>query len=178
VARRSIAAARNGGARAASGEVVAFIDADSLIHVDTFDAIDRTLASGRVVIGATGVRMSRSSPGIALSVFVIDTVSRLTGVGTGVVFCRRADWETVGGYDEERLFAEDVRFMFAIKRLGRARGQRFARARGAVAITSSRKFDRHGDWHYFTTLLRGLRWLVDRRAAERFVRSYWYEDPR
>ena len=40
---------------------------------------------------------------------------------TGVVFCRRADFVTVGGYDERRYFAEDVVFLWALKRLGRSR---------------------------------------------------------
>jgi glycosyltransferase involved in cell wall biosynthesis len=176
VAARSIAAARNGGASAASGAIVAFVDADSRIHPDTFDAIERTLGPD-VVVGVTGVRMSRRSPGIAASTFVIDNVSRLTGVGTGVVFCRRADWLAVGGYDETRLYGEDVRFLFALKRLGRARGQHLARARGVVTVSSARKFDRHGDWHVFTTTIKSAAWYVaDRKALDRFVRRYWYED--
>jgi len=176
VAKRSIAAARNGGAAAARGRVVAFVDADSRIHPDTFDAIDRTLTD-RAVVGVTGVRMSRSSLGIRVSTSVIDAISRINRVGTGVVFCRRADWVAVGGYDESRLFGEDLQFLVALKRLGRARGQRFARARNAVAISSARKFDRHGDWHIFTALARSARWwLTDRAAIERFARRYWYED--
>src|SRR6185503_10199525 len=54
VAKRSIAAARNAGGRAALGEIVCFIDADSRIHPDTFDAIDRAMRSDRIVGGATG----------------------------------------------------------------------------------------------------------------------------
>ncbi|UCC49033.1 MAG: glycosyltransferase, partial [Gemmatimonadota bacterium] len=45
VERRVIAAARNGGAHAARGEVLAFVDADSRIHPETFNAIDRALAT-------------------------------------------------------------------------------------------------------------------------------------
>ena len=63
VAKRAIAAARNGGARIASGEIVCFIDADSRIHVETFNAIDDALASGRVIVGATGVHPDRWSLG-------------------------------------------------------------------------------------------------------------------
>ena len=81
------------GAREASADVVAFIDADSTIAEGTFDVIDRTLARGDVIVGVTGVRMSRASAGIAVSTCLIDSVSRVTGVGTGVVFCRRSDWQ-------------------------------------------------------------------------------------
>ena len=55
VEKRRIAAARNGGARAAGGEILCFIDADSALHPQTFDAIDRAIAdairSGTAVVG-------------------------------------------------------------------------------------------------------------------------------
>src|SRR5580765_101705 len=47
VEKRVIGAARNAGAKAARGEVLAFIDADSQIHPHTFLEIDRALATGR-----------------------------------------------------------------------------------------------------------------------------------
>ena len=43
VEKRVIGAVRNGGARAAAGEIFAFVDADSRIHPATFDVIDRCL---------------------------------------------------------------------------------------------------------------------------------------
>jgi glycosyltransferase involved in cell wall biosynthesis len=176
VARRSIAAARNGGASEARADWIAFVDADCVIHPETFDALDRALSRDDVAIGATGVRMSRSSAGIQLSTLVIDAVNHLRAIDTGVVFCRRADWATVGGYDERRRFGEDLGFMLAMKRLGRERGQCFVRLRDVPAITSSRKFDRYGDWHYFGALLQSVVWLVDRQGLDRFVQRYWYDD--
>jgi glycosyltransferase involved in cell wall biosynthesis len=178
VATRAIAAARNGGGAAASGEIVAFVDADSIIHPETFNAIERTLTE-RVVVGATGVRMSRSSLGIELSMLVATALIRAGGLDSGVVFCRRSDWEAVGGYNEERLWAEDVQFLIDLKRLGKRRRQRFRRARSARTITSARKFDRFGDWHYFSVLFRGSLWLLFKRAAfAPFIRDYWYDGRR
>jgi glycosyltransferase involved in cell wall biosynthesis len=172
----AIAAARNGGAAVATGEIVAFIDADSIIHPETFNAIDRTLTED-VVVGATGLHMSRNSLGIALSMLVAKAVVWIGGLDAGVVFCRRKDWEAVGGYNRQRRWAEDVEFFLALKRLGRSRGQRSRRARGARAITSARKFDRFGDWHYFGVLLR-LPIIFSRTAADRFIQEYWYDGRR
>jgi glycosyltransferase involved in cell wall biosynthesis len=176
VTRRAIAAARNAGAREANADWIAFVDADCQIHPDTFNAIDDALSKDDVVIGASAVRMSRSSAGICISTLVIDAVNHLRAIDTGVVFCRRADWAAVGGYDERRRFGEDLMFMLAVKRLGRGRGQHFERLSGARAITSSRKFDRYGDWHYFRALVRSIVWLVDRQGLDRFVERYWYDD--
>jgi len=177
VGKRVIAAARNGGAMAARAEVLAFVDADSLVHPGTFDAIDRALGSGRVAVGATGVRMSRLSPPIALMYMLMVPTVWLAGLDTGVVFCRREDWAAIGGYNEKLLVAEDVRFLLDLKRLGRRRGQGFARLRAVKAIASTRKFDKHGDWRFLAgMLLTPLLFVTSRAALERLVRRYWYED--
>jgi len=61
VEKRRIAAARNGGGRVARGEIVCFIDGDSALHPQTFDAIDKAISSGRYVAGFTGVTLERKS---------------------------------------------------------------------------------------------------------------------
>jgi len=123
VEKRVIAAARNAGAQVATGEILAFVDAESQIHPDTFNAIERTMASNHVVVGATGVRFSRTSPGIAIATLVAITLFHLTGLDGAFIFCRHADWQAVGAYNEDLLWLEDAEFLIALKRLGRARGQ-------------------------------------------------------
>lgn len=177
VEKRAIAAARNGGAKLARGEFLCFIDADSRIHPETFNAIDAALATGRFVAGATGIHPERWSAGIAATWLLAFPVARLAGMDAGVVFCRRRDFETIGGYDESLLFAEDVRLLLDLKRLGRQRGERFVRARGAITITSARKFDKHGDWHFLAAMAKTLWWaLFSHKSIDRFARNYWYED--
>lgn len=177
VERRVIAAARNGGAAEARGEILAFVDADMRVHPETFRAIDRAIATGRVVAGATGVRLERMSLGLALTFITMIPMVWLTGMDTGVVFCRREDYLAVGGYDENRLVAEDVAFLLALRRLGWGRGQRLARLRGAKAIASTRKFDEFGDWHYFGLMLEGVRHLRG-QGGTAFTDRYWYRPNR
>ena len=177
--KRCIGSARNRGAAAARGGLLAFVDADARLHPETFNAIDAAMASGRFVAGATGVRMERWSPGIVAAwVMVVPWVIVLR-MDTGVVFCRRDDFRAIGGYNEDRLYGEDVQFLWDLRRLGRPRHQRLVRLSGAKTIASARKFDRHGDWHYFTRMPR-LAWLmlVDPRASTAFARDYWYGDDR
>ena len=100
VEKRLIAAARNGGAAVAQGEIICFIDADSRIHAETFNAIDDVMASGKAIVGATGVRMDRWSVGILVTWLIALPIVYLMGMDAGVVFCRRADFEAIGGYDE------------------------------------------------------------------------------
>lgn len=177
--RRIIAAVRNAGARKAHGQVLVFVDADNLMHPDTFNAIDSSLATGKVIAGASGVKMQRMSPGIALTYAFMVPLVWLTGMDTGVVFCRRKDFEAVGGYNEDRLFAEDVQLLWDLMRLGRKRGQKLARMTSAKAIFSTRKFDKYGDWHYLSLtprMLYGL--LFSKSSLNALVRTYWYGNQR
>ena len=98
-------------------------------------------------------------------------------VDTGVVFCRRRDFEEIGEYNEAMFFAEDVRLLLDLARLGGQRGEELARGAKANAVFSTRKFDKYGDWHYFTAPFR-LPWnsLSGRLALNAFARRYWYED--
>ena len=177
VQKRVIGAVRNAGARAARGEILAFIDADSQVHPRTFLEIDRALATGRVVGGATGVTMERWSLGIVVTYLAIVPMVIVTGFDTGVVFCQRRDFEAIGGYDESRLVAEDVMFLLSMRRLGKSRGQRLARVTSAKAIASTRKFDEFGDWHYFPLAVEGLRHLRGRKMTA-FTDRYWYKPKR
>lgn len=172
---RRIASVRNGGATLATGELVAFVDADSVLHPEVLLAVDAVMRDPRSLGGASGVTMERWSPGIALTVACALPVVWLTGFDTGLVFLRRADFLQLGGYDESRAVAEDVDLMLRLRRLGRPRDQRLRRLRGVRTVTSTRKFDRHGDWHYFTQMPR-VAWELLRHpgALPEFARRYWY----
>ncbi|MEO6876530.1 MAG: glycosyltransferase [Opitutaceae bacterium] len=177
VEKRAIAAARNGAAGAARGTVLCFIDADSIVHPETFNEINDLMQSGKCSVGATGVKMERMSVGIALTWLMMVPMTRIAGVDTGVVFCRRKDFETIGGYNEQMLAAEDVDFMWRLKQRGKKRGERFMRAPTARAITSTRKWDNHGDWHYFKIMFGvPFRMVFARGAMRKQVWRYWYAD--
>jgi len=177
VDKRVIAAVRNGGARVARGEILSFVDADAQIHPGTFVEIDAVLAKERVVGGATGVTLERWSPGIAVTWLIMMPMVLVTGMDTGVVFCRKRDFDAIGGYDENVLIAEDVAFLQALRRLGKTRRQRLARVTRAKGIASTRKFDEFGDWHFFPLFVAGMRYLLTRDFSG-FADRYWYKPRR
>jgi glycosyltransferase involved in cell wall biosynthesis len=179
VAKRRIAAARNGAGRAAKGEILCFIDADSAVHPQTFEAIDGVMHSGRYVWGATGFVLERKSFALLVTYVMAIPFVLLTGLDSGLSFCRREDFEAVGGYDESRLYAEDVIFPQALRRLGRTRGQRITRLPQVKALGCTRKFDQFGDWHYFWMLGHAFKSLITRNwHDEELAQRYWYDSGR
>lgn len=176
VERRMIAAARNGGAAMAVGECIGFVDADSVLHPSTFQRIIDLMDNPTVIGGATGVQFDRQSIGVRVTYVVFKILASLANVESGVVFCRRSDFEQIGGYPEDRHFAEDIAFLRKLKALGRKRRQRFKVLDGCKTLTSSRKFDQFGDWHFFGLALRGgWHLLRGRRAYEEWFIRYWYD---
>ena len=178
VEQRRIAAARNGGAAAARGRILAFLDADTVrVHPDTFAAVAKALDDPRVVGGATGCTLERWSVGLAATYAMMIPLVWATRFDTGLVFCRRADFVAVGGYPEELRLAEDVAFLWRLRRLGRERGQRLRRLRRYKVVASTRKFDEHGDWHYFGFLWRAPLLLFGARF-DALADRYWYRPKR
>ena len=121
--------------------------------------------------------MERWSFGIAVTYALLVPFVWLTRMDTGVVFCRKADFDVVGGYDETRPVAENRRVPVRAAQTGKTRGQRLVRATHAKALGSTRKFDEFGDWHYFRLIREGLPMLW-RRDGTSFTDRYWYKPKR
>lgn len=173
VERRVIAAARNGGARSATSQILAFVDADTRVHPDTFVRIAEIMSSGHCIAGASGWKFERTSPGLKATEVTTRLMLRIFKVDGGVVFCERSAFDAVGGYDEDRDIGEDVEFLLRLRRLARGHAATMRFGIGTPATISTRKWDEHGDWHMFTMAF----WpLMQRRSFNAIVRDYWYRE--
>lgn len=117
---RHIAATRNAGARAAIGDTLFFVDADT--HVDKRVILAALAAlEGGAVGGGCVIRFFGHVPLWArLFVPLGNSFARLFKVcGGAFLFCRKAAFEEAGGFSERYFAAEDVAFVRAIKKQGR-----------------------------------------------------------
>jgi glycosyltransferase involved in cell wall biosynthesis len=176
VEKRRIGAVRNGGAAIARGRILAFTDADTIVHPETFNAIADVMDTGHYIGGGTGWKMERDSLGLRATCFVARTLVHAFGVEGGVQFCRRDAFDAVGGYNSDKDVAEDVELLRALRAYGRRNGLRFKIGiPAAVTTVSTRKFDEHGDWHMFTMAL----WpLLKWKTMRQIVDDYWYPQQR
>lgn len=120
VAHRHIAATRNAGARFAGGDRLVFVDADTRIDAAVLGAALRALDAGAAGGGAT---VELSGP-LAwherwLAAIAVPAL-RLARIAPGCfMFCTRAAFEAIGGFDERLFAAEDIAFSRALARHGR-----------------------------------------------------------
>lgn len=122
-AERGRARQMNAGARAAHGDLLLFLHADTHLPAGTRTALEAALADPGVVGGAFrfGLRgpFGRRALGRALRA-TINFRCRLFRSATGdqAIFCRRAAFDAVGGFAELPLF-EDLELYEKMKRMGR-----------------------------------------------------------
>lgn len=135
------AAQMNAGARAAAGDVLLFLHADSLLPADAAGAIERALAGG-ALWGRFDVTLGGRARVLKLVAAMMNLRSRLTGIATGDqgIFVTRAAFETAGGFAPIPLM-EDIALSRTMKRVaGRP-------ACLATRIeTSGRRWDAQGPW--------------------------------
>jgi glycosyltransferase involved in cell wall biosynthesis len=120
VNHRQIAATRNSGARAAQGERLFFVDADTTINARVVIAAQQKM-DRRAAGGGALVRMEGRVPLYArLLLWWLNLLMRLIGMtGGAFMFCTREAFHAVGGFDERLFGAEDAAFSWALKRAGR-----------------------------------------------------------
>lgn len=135
VSARGRAAQMNAGARAASGDVLLFLHADTLLPHGFAAAIERALADPEVVGGRFDVVLSPTSPLLSLVAALMNLRSRLSRIATGdqAIFVRAESFAHLGGFAEMPLM-EDIDFSRRLKRQGRVACLR------ARVTTSSRRW--------------------------------------
>lgn len=169
---RNLAHLRNAGALASSGEILVTIDADSTMTPNMLTEIDWKLRSGKYIGGGVPIHPERFSLGLVVSGLLI--LSFLPpGISTGLFWCRRGDFNAIGGFNEAQIVAEDVDFAIRLRAYGKKRKQRFGTLWKTHITTSCRKFDQLGDW-FFTTKSWVL-WRAIHGADTRYADPYFYD---
>ncbi len=122
VHHRQISATRNSGGRAAQGEFLFFVDADTTSNTRAVACALRSMERGAVGGGApTWVDAREALPLYAKLLGPVSViVPKLAGfTGGAFMFCTREAFRAVGGFNERLFWAEEGSFALALKREGK-----------------------------------------------------------
>lgn len=173
VEHRQIAATRNTGAQQAHGDILFFVDADTLTNAPAIQSALRAIRAGAIGGGCVPrfegwlpwwFRLTEPfiEPAVRLACFLPS--------GT-FLFCTRSAFETAGGFNENYFAAEEVVFVAALKRQGRFT------ILAETVVTSGRKIRAHSFWT-LARLSARLVFLGSRGVRSRRGLEYWYEPER
>ena len=170
---KNLSAIRNHGVRAASADFVITVDADSVDSPRTFVAIKQKLSSGRSVGGGVLILPERYSLGIVLTGLALFPLALWYGISAGLFYCRREDFEAIGGFNEAIASAEDIDFAKRLRRHGKYSGRKFNTLYRTPIVTSCRKFDKFGDWYFLINP--GVTFALLRGRNQALADRIWYD---
>jgi glycosyltransferase involved in cell wall biosynthesis len=169
LSQRGLGVARNLGARMARGELLVFLDADTLLDRRALSRVAEQF-TGADAAGTLKGRPDSNRLAYRLIYFLKNLNHRdLTRNGSsGVILCWKKDFVRLGGFDEGLEVRENSQLIRRLKRFGKYRY-----IANAVAVTSMRRYDRHG--------IRRVTWLWVKlwfRSLFRDLHAHHYEPVR
>ena len=165
--QRGRALQMNEGAAHATGPVLLFLHADTVLPPDADALIRQALANGVHVWGRFDVRIHGQSAWLPVIAALMNLRSRLTGIATGdqAIFVTQAAFAAIKGYAAQPLM-EDIDLSRRLLKLSKPACLR------TRVVTSGRRWDTRGVWRTMALMWR-LRFAYWRGVpAERLAQLY------
>jgi glycosyltransferase involved in cell wall biosynthesis len=165
---RQIGMTRNDGAAVASGDVLIFVDADTIVSEPVVRETVEAINNGSVAGGSFPVFEGKIPIFASILTPTLRVLFRLVGVAAGAyLFCTKEAFENAGRFDGKFFAAEEVHLSKKLHKFGA-----FETIKSRV-VTSGRKFHSHSSFKILATFvlvsIPGVRNIKKRK-------NLWYGD--
>jgi glycosyltransferase involved in cell wall biosynthesis len=136
--KSGVSSARNFGAKQAAGEILLFLDADTLLEPNSLQTISQNFTE-RYSVATTKTRpdIPKLKYRLALAFKNFHNRTKLYQGSSGALICRKNDFNKVDGYPEFSV-KEHRKLIIKLKKLGEYK------VLGTTATTSMRRFEQWG----------------------------------
>jgi glycosyltransferase involved in cell wall biosynthesis len=173
-----IARARNTGASAATGDWFIFVDADSHPTPELFAEAARQMEGGRCLAGGCTVRYDERHFLTDCAAVGWNMLSRtLRWMAGSFIFCERAAFATVGGFNLELFASEEIDISRKLKKLAKEQGREVVILHRHPLATSFRKMRLYSHGEMLGLTLRAV-FHPKKTLTSRAECTYWYDGRR
>ena len=147
----NIAKVRNTGAKLSQGDLLVFIDADTLVPANLLSRILAAMSDDRCFGGAVDPDYRPRKLTVRAYLQLWRVIGTLTGMAQGATqFVRKDIFLALKGYDETLFMGEDVDLYWRLKKFARQQDGKVVFIKDIRVVPSTRRFDQ---WRLWRTLL-------------------------
>ena len=175
--QHNVAKVRNTGARLSNGNVLVFVDADTIVPDKLLSRIVEVMSDATCLGGAVDPDHRPMKQTVEFYLQFWRIIGRLTGMAQGATqFCRRDSFFALQGYDETLFMGEDVDFHWRLKRIAKRQNGSVVFLEDLRVVPSTRRFDQ---WRLWRTLLwTNPLFILMFRRRETFWQGWYKVAPR
>ena len=169
----NVAKVRNAGAKQANGNILVFVDADTIVPERLLWRISEAMSNEHCFGGAVDTNYQPAKFSVKVYLEMWRLLGKVTGMAQGATqFCRKDIYASLRGYDETLYMGEDVDFYWRLKRLAKYRHAYVDFISGMHVSPSTRRFDKWSLWR--TLVWTNPMFILMFRRRKRAWRG-WYD---
>jgi glycosyltransferase involved in cell wall biosynthesis len=173
----NVAKVRNTGARFANGDILVFIDADTIVPGELLRRIAEVMTEPTCFGGAVATNYKPAKLTMKIYLQFWRIIGKLVGMAQGATqFCRKEAFFALNGYDETLLMGEDVDYYWRMKRFAKRQNGSISFIEDAQVVPSTRRFDQWGLWR--TLIWTNPLFMLMFRRRKRAWRGWYKGVPR